>query len=128
MDDSDIARYAGDGNGPGVPFAASTSAPQPPIEPSIPKPVERRQTSELVQNALLIHRVEPRYPALPLQLRREGRLELHAIISVDGSIQSLEVLSGDPLFFRSALDAVREWRYPQRSSTASRSRWTLISP
>jgi periplasmic protein TonB len=111
IDDSDIARYGGDGNGPGVPFAGSTSAPQPPPEPAKPKPVERRQTSELAQSALLIHRVEPIYPALPRQLRREGRVELHAIIAVDGSIQSLEVLSGDPFFIRSALDAVREWRY-----------------
>jgi periplasmic protein TonB len=110
IDDSDIARYGGDGNGPGVPFAGSTSAPPPP-EPARPKPVERRHTSELVQTALLTHRVEPSYPPLARQLRHEGRVELHAIIAVDGSIQSLEVLSGDPLFIRSALDAVREWRY-----------------
>jgi protein TonB len=38
-------------------------------------------------------------------------VELHAIIATDGTIQSLEVLSGDPLFYRSALAAVREWRY-----------------
>ena len=111
IDNSDIARYGGDGDGPGVPFAGSASAPQPPVEASKPKPIERRQTSELVQSALLIHRVEPSYPALPRQLRREGRVELHAIIAVDGSIQSLEVLSGDPLFIGSALDAVRQWRY-----------------
>jgi len=111
IDNSDIARYGGDGNGPGVPFAGFTSAPQPPPEPARPHRIERRQTSEPVQNALLIHRVEPIYPALARQLHREGRVELHAIIAVDGSIQSLEVLSGDPLFMRSALDAVREWRY-----------------
>jgi periplasmic protein TonB len=111
IDNSDIARYGGDGNGPGVPFADSISAPRPPEEPSKPKPIERRKTSELIQSALLIHRVEPIYPALPRQLRREGRVELHAIIAVDGSIQSLGVLSGDPLFITSALDAVRAWRY-----------------
>jgi periplasmic protein TonB len=37
-------------------------------------------------------------------------VELHAIIATDGTIQSL-VLSGDPLFYQSALAAVREWRY-----------------
>jgi protein TonB len=61
--------------------------------------------------ALLIHRVEPRYPALMIQLRRDGRVELHAIIARDGSIQSLEAVSGDPLFYQSALDAVSQWRY-----------------
>ena len=60
---------------------------------------------------MLIRRVEPVYPPLGIQLRRDGRVELHAIISTDGSMQSLEVISGDPLFIQSALNAVREWRY-----------------
>jgi periplasmic protein TonB len=71
----------------------------------------RRRVSEPVQAAMLIRRVEPLYPQLAVQLRREGRVELHAVISTDGSIQSLEVISGDPLLIRSALAAVREWRY-----------------
>ena len=60
---------------------------------------------------MLIHRVEPAYPTLPLQLRREGRVELRAIIATDGTIQSLQAVSGDPMFYASALSAVREWRY-----------------
>ena len=61
--------------------------------------------------AMLIHRVDPIYPALMIQIHKEGRVELHARISTDGSIQSLEVVGGDPRFFQSALDAVRQWRY-----------------
>jgi periplasmic protein TonB len=38
-------------------------------------------------------------------------VELRAVIATDGTIQSLEVISGDPLLIRSALDAVRDWRY-----------------
>ena len=38
-------------------------------------------------------------------------MELRALISTDGTIQSLQVVSGDPLFLQSALDAVRQWRY-----------------
>jgi TonB family protein len=64
-----------------------------------------------IEAAMLRYRVEPVYPTLPLQLHREGRVELHAIIATDGSIQSLEVVSGDPLFYTSALAAVRQWRY-----------------
>ena len=60
---------------------------------------------------MLIYRVEPLYPELPKQLHREGRVELRAIIGTDGTIQSLQVISGDPLFLRSALDAVQQWRY-----------------
>lgn len=71
----------------------------------------RRVSRGHIESAMLLRRVEPVYPALPLQMHREGRVELHAIIATDGSIQALEVVSGDPLFYASALAAVREWRY-----------------
>ncbi len=60
---------------------------------------------------MLIRRVEPVYPPLPKQIHKEGRVELHAIIATDGTIQSLEIVGGDPMFFQSALDAVSQWRY-----------------
>ena len=60
---------------------------------------------------MLMRRIEPLYPKLAIQIHREGRVELHAIIATDGTIQSLQVVSGDPLFLQSALDAVRQWRY-----------------
>jgi periplasmic protein TonB len=61
--------------------------------------------------AMLIHRVDPIYPTLARQLGRAGRVELRAVIATDGTIQSLQVVSGDPLFYQSALEAVRQWRY-----------------
>jgi protein TonB len=60
---------------------------------------------------MLIHRVEPIYPTLPRQTGREGRVELHAIIATDGAVRSLQFLEGDAMFYQSALDAVRQWRY-----------------
>ncbi len=61
--------------------------------------------------AQLISRIEPRYPALALQTRTEGVVRLHAVISRDGRITSLDVLSGHPLFVKAALEAVSQWRY-----------------
>jgi len=87
-----------------------TNGPRPPVanEPRRGKPpVVHTQ----IDPAMLIHRVEPTYPILPKQLGRSGRVELRAIIATDGTIQSLRVVSGDPLFYQSALDAVSQWRY-----------------
>jgi TonB family protein len=114
FDDSEISRYSdpyGDLNG----FLHSDSArgPKPPderVNNNTQTPV-RRRVSEPVQAAQLIQRVEPVYPPLARQLRREGRVELSAVISTDGTIRSLEVTSGDPLLVHSALDAVWRWRY-----------------
>ncbi len=47
-----------------------------------------------IQPALLVRRVEPVYPVLGVQLRRETRVELHAVIATDGTIQSLQAISG----------------------------------
>jgi TonB family protein len=61
--------------------------------------------------AMLQHRVEPVYPILAVQTRREGRVELRATIGTDGSIQSVQVVSGDLMFVQSALQAVQQWHY-----------------
>jgi len=82
--------------------------PPPRIEPARPRTLK---VSAGVQAARLVHRVDPTYPPLARQIRREGRVELRAIIATDGRVQSLEAVSGDPLLIQSALSAVREWRY-----------------
>ncbi len=64
-----------------------------------------------VDPAMLVRRVEPVYPPMARQIRRSGKVELHALIAADGKVQSLELVSGDPLLVQSALDAVKQWRY-----------------
>jgi len=86
------------------------SRPQP-VRPHEDAPRQPHRISEPIQFATLIHRVEPRYPALAIQTHRPGHVELRAIIATDGTIQSLQVVRGDPLFYQSALDAVGQWRY-----------------
>jgi periplasmic protein TonB len=80
--------------------------------PPPPKPTQTRiRQGGAVQNAMLINRVQPQYPPLARQTRISGTVRLHAIISKDGSVQQLEVLSGHPLLVQAALDAVRQWKY-----------------
>lgn len=60
---------------------------------------------------MLTRRVEPVYPVLARQIRKEGQVQIHAIIATDGAIQSLQFGGGDSMFFASARDAVLQWRY-----------------
>jgi protein TonB len=81
-----------------------------------PPPPKPHQTGPVkvggnVQAARILNRVQPQYPPLARQTRISGTVRLHAIISKDGSIQQLEVISGHPLLQQAALDAVRQWRY-----------------
>jgi periplasmic protein TonB len=82
--------------------------PEKPHEAPSAKP---KRLSTQLDPAMLIRKVEPAYPILPKQMGRSGHVELRAIIATDGTIQSLQVVRGDPLFYQSALDAVGQWRY-----------------
>lgn len=86
-----------------------THVPPPPVPQPMPR--GRMRVSEGVQAAKLIYRVEPKYPPVAVQTRRNGRVELRAMIGADGTMRELEVVGGDPLFIQAALDAVRQWRY-----------------
>jgi protein TonB len=59
----------------------------------------------------LIRRVQPEYPALARMARVQGTVVIHAIVSKDGTIGHLQVISGPPLLVQAAIDAVRQWRY-----------------
>jgi protein TonB len=97
----------GDSTGP---ISMIDMRPQP-RQPDVTPHEKRRIHETQIDPALLVRRVEPVYPTLAHQIRKSGKVELHAVIATDGSVQSLEVVSGDPLFVGSALDAVRQWRY-----------------
>ena len=101
-------------DGPAVPGEIPMPDGRDGLRPPPPRPVHetvRVIHTTHIDPAMLTHRVEPVYPTLPKQLGRSGRVELRAIIATDGTIQSLQVVGGDPLFYQSAMDAVRQWRY-----------------
>jgi protein TonB len=60
---------------------------------------------------MLIRKVQPQYPGPARIARLEGKVELAAIISKDGTIENLRVLAGHPMLVRAAIDAVKQWRY-----------------
>ncbi|HWZ96887.1 MAG TPA: energy transducer TonB [Candidatus Dormibacteraeota bacterium] len=88
----------------------SRNQPTPPEDPNRNQK-KRISVGGAVQQAMLIHRVDPSYPPLARQLRLSGQVHLHAVIAMDGSVESLQVMDGHPLLVKSALDAVGQWRY-----------------
>ena len=64
-----------------------------------------------VQAASIVRQVMPIYPPIAKTAHISGTVMLHAIIGKDGSVQDLTYMSGPPLLMKSALDAVKQWRY-----------------
>ena len=86
----------------------SKSEPAPPPKQDLPK---RARVSSGVMQALLIKKVEPKYPEEAHKKHVEGTIVLKAIISPEGDVQDLTVISGDPLLVPAALEAAKQWKY-----------------
>jgi protein TonB len=76
-----------------------------------PPSVAHQPRLSRVMEGNLIYRVQPVYPLLARQARIQGSVLLRAVISRDGTIEHLQVISGHPMLVQSAIDAVRQWRY-----------------
>jgi periplasmic protein TonB len=72
---------------------------------------QRVRVSQGVTQGLLIHKVQPSYPPLARQARIQGSVVLQAVISKDGAIENLRLVSGHPMLAPAAIDAVKQWRY-----------------
>jgi len=72
---------------------------------------QRVSVAPPISQALLLTKVVPMYPPLARQARIQGEVVLDAIISRDGTVERLTVLSGHPMLVPAAIDAVKQWRY-----------------
>ncbi len=72
---------------------------------------QRVRVSQGVSQGLLVRKVNPSYPPLARQARIQGTVILRAVISKDGSIENLTLVSGHPMLAPAAIEAVRQWKY-----------------
>jgi TonB family protein len=104
-----------------VPPADGTSgtknAPSTVIVESAPPPVTQRpmgpaRISGGVIAGNRISFVSPVYPPEAKSAGLSGAVVLHVILSKDGTVENLKVVSStDPMFDQASIDAVRQWRY-----------------
>jgi protein TonB len=72
---------------------------------------QRVRVSAGVTSGLLVRRIQPNYPPLARQARIQGTVVLHAVISKEGAIENLTLVSGHPMLAPAAIDAVKQWKY-----------------
>lgn len=94
---SDAGIGMGSGTGAGVPGKSASSKPLP-VSPGV-----------IAGNR--IGGENPKYPVMAKKAKIQGEVVLHAVISKEGNIESLHVVSGPAMLRVSALNAVRTWRY-----------------
>lgn len=99
--------------GPGAPggLPISIADAPPPIMTIAPKPTPAPARISHMSEGDLIHKVFPTYPPLARSARIQGEVVLQAVISKQGIIKDLRVVSVHPMLAPAAIDAVRRWRY-----------------
>lgn len=78
---------------------------------AVPPPPQSVRVSGGVIQGLLIYQVQPVYPPEAERARVEGVVVLAAVVSKNGRIKNLRVLSGPVLLGDAAIGAVQQWRY-----------------
>ena len=61
--------------------------------------------------AIVTSKIAPEYPPIARQLKLEGSVEVEAIVAEDGSVQQVNVVSGNPVLTKAAAAAVKKWKF-----------------
>jgi protein TonB len=99
---------AGVAGGLGDSLGSTAGGPPPPPKPVVKAPL---RVGGNVMTSQAISTPQPPYPTIAKAARIQGTVVLHAIISKDGTIEQLTLVSGPPLLVQPTMDAVRQWRY-----------------
>ncbi|MGD0758204.1 MAG: energy transducer TonB [Candidatus Sulfotelmatobacter sp.] len=106
-----IGTSASSDAGPGLPIGLTgVSGGIRPVLATPPAPAHPIRVSHMDPGSL-IYQVQPVYPPLARAARVEGPVVLAALISKDGTIENLRVVTGRPMLVSSAVEAVSKWRY-----------------
>jgi periplasmic protein TonB len=58
-----------------------------------------------------IIQTKPEYPALARQAHIRGQVEIDAVLDDHGNVVEMKIVSGPPVLYQAALDALKKWKY-----------------
>jgi protein TonB len=58
-----------------------------------------------------IVQVHPDYPTLARQAHIQGQVQIDAVLDEQGNVVEMKIVSGPPLLYQAALDALKKWKY-----------------
>jgi periplasmic protein TonB len=70
----------------------------------------KRLSKSQAVNAV-VSKVPPDYPAVAKQLKMQGTVELEAVISTEGTVAEVHIVSGNPVLTKAAVEAVKKWKF-----------------
>lgn len=58
-----------------------------------------------------ILQAKPEYPPLARQARIQGQVQIDAVLDEQGNVIEMKIVSGPPILYQAALDALKKWKY-----------------
>jgi TonB family protein len=95
-------------------MVSSQAVPTEGLEPAphyVPGHPDRIKLDEGSPKLKILKKVQPDYPQVVRDQRIEGKVVLHAILGKNGSVLSVDALSGDQELIEAARYAVKKWKY-----------------
>jgi TonB family protein len=59
----------------------------------------------------IVTRVAPQYPSLARSMNLQGSVRADVVVAPNGTVKSVEIKGGHPLFVQAAQNAIREWKW-----------------
>jgi protein TonB len=86
-----------------------------------------RQIPQSEALAMVVTKVAPEFPEMAKQLKLQGEVELEVVIAETGAVESVKPVSGNPVLTRSAVDALKRWKFKpfQQDGAAIKAQTTL---
>jgi TonB family protein len=56
-------------------------------------------------------KVTPTYSVIAKQLKIQGTVQLDAVIAEDGTVEKVDIVSGNPVLTKPAAEALKKWRF-----------------
>jgi TonB family protein len=73
-------------------------------------PPANGQTAATAERTL-ITRVEPEYPDTLKRLYIGGTVRIEAVVAADGTVESTQLIGGNPILGQTAMRAIKQWKY-----------------
>ena len=77
--------------------------------------------------AQAVTKIQPEFPEMAKQLKLSGAVDIEIVIGETGSVESAKPVSGNPVLTRSAVDALKRWKFKpfQHDGAATKVQTTL---
>src|SRR6202521_3950801 len=82
-----------------------------PVAPGLPGKAAPLRVGGHVRPPKAIVQVRPEYPPLARQAHIQGEVQVDAILDEQGNVIDMKIVSGPPLLYQAALDALKKWKY-----------------